>query len=68
MKKTLSLILAVIMTVSLFAACGEKEIKGSEIFNPNVKVGDTRQNGSLRKALPEHSGLRRHLLQARLYL
>ena len=39
MKKALSLILAVIMAVSVFAGCQDSE--NSQIYNPDVKVGDT---------------------------
>ncbi len=39
MKKSISLILAVIMAVSVFAGCQDNN--NSQIYNPNVKVGDT---------------------------
>lgn len=42
MKKTLCLLLSVIMAVSLFAGCGKSgNSGGASLYNPDIKTGDT---------------------------
>ena len=41
MKKTLCLLMALVMVTGMLAGCGNGETITSEVYDPNIKVGDT---------------------------